>query len=83
MDDVKDRIRSQVQKLGKEFGRPVREVNDDEVLPRSGLPDSASILDLIMRVETSFDPEIEQKDLSLDNFGTIRKMAEYIEAGTR
>jgi D-alanine--poly(phosphoribitol) ligase subunit 2 len=77
---VKDRIRNQVQKLAKGLGRPVREVGDDEVLPASGLLDSASVLELILWVENEFDLEVDQEDLSLDNFGTIRKMAEYIEA---
>jgi D-alanine--poly(phosphoribitol) ligase subunit 2 len=83
MTDTKDRIRKQVQKLAKALGRPVREVADDELLPRTGLLDSASILELILWVETEFDLEIEQEDLSLDNFGTIGKMAEYIEAAKR
>jgi D-alanine--poly(phosphoribitol) ligase subunit 2 len=78
--DAKDQIRSQVRKLAKALGSPVRDVGDDEALPGSGLLDSASILELILWVESEFDMEIEQEDLSMDNFGTIRKMAEYIEA---
>lgn len=78
--DTKERIRSEVQRLAKALGRPVREVGDDEVLPRIGLLDSASILELILWAENEFGLEIDQEDLSLDNFGTIGKMAEYIEA---
>ena len=77
---MKDRIRIQVQKLAKELGRPFREVGDDEVLPSSGLLDSAAVLELIFWVENEFDLEVDQDDLSLDNFGTIQKMADYIEA---
>jgi acyl carrier protein len=77
--DAKDRIRSQVQRLAKALGRPVRDVGDDDVLPRIGMLDSAAILELILWVEHEFDLEIDQEDLSPDNFGTIRKMAEYIE----
>ena len=81
--DATDRIRNQVQKLAKELGRPARDVSDDELLPGSGLLDSAAILELILWVENEFDLEVDQDDLSLDNFGTIRKMAEYIAAGKR
>lgn len=80
MMDAKDRIRSQVQKLARALGRPVRDVGDDEVLPRTGLLDSAAILELILWVENEFNLEIDEEDLSPDNFGTIRKIAEYIEA---
>jgi acyl carrier protein len=77
--DTRERIRSQVRQLAKALGRPLREVGDDEVLPRSGLLDSASILELILWVETEFDLEINLDEISVDNFGTIGKMAEYIE----
>ena len=81
--DARDKIRNQVQKLAKALGRPVREVGDDEVLPRSGLLDSAAILELILWVENEFGLEVDQEDVSLDNFGTISKMAAYIEARKR
>jgi acyl carrier protein len=81
--DAKDRIRGQVLALAKALGRPVREVSDDESLPGSGLLDSAAIIELILWVENEFDLEVDQDDLSLDNFGTIRKMAKYIEAAKR
>ena len=81
--DTNQRIRNQVQKLAKALGRPPREVGDDEVLPSSGLLDSAAILELILWVENEFDLEVDQEDLSLDNFGTVRKMVEYIEARKR
>jgi D-alanine--poly(phosphoribitol) ligase subunit 2 len=78
--DTKERIHKQVQTLAKGLGRATRVVGDDEELPKSGLLDSASILELILWVENEFDIEIDQSDLSLDNFGTIRKMVQYIEA---
>lgn len=81
--DTKELIRAQVRKLAGALGRPVRDVRDDEVLPQSGLLDSASLLELILWVESEFDLEIDQEDLSLDNFGTIQKMANYIEGRKR
>ena len=78
--DTKERIHKQVQTMAKALGRTTRAVGDDEELPKAGLLDSASILELILWVENEFDIEIDQHDLSLDNFGTIRKMAQYIEA---
>ena len=81
--DAKEKIRSQVQKLAKALGRPTRDVGDDELLPGTGLLDSAAILELILWVENEFDLEIDQEDVSLDKFGTIRKMAAYIEAMKR
>ena len=76
-------IRAKVRELARALGHDARALSDDAILPQTGLLDSASIIELIVWVETAFDIEIDQGDLSLDNFGSIRQMAEYIEARTR
>ncbi len=75
---VAARIRTKVEELARAVGNDPRRLTDDEILPQSGLLDSASILELILWVESEFEMEIDQGDLSLDNFGTIRRMDEYI-----
>lgn len=72
-------IRRKVQQLARDLGHDARGLTDDEILPQSGLLDSAAILELILWVESEFNIEIDQSELSLDNFGTIRRMTEYIE----
>jgi D-alanine--poly(phosphoribitol) ligase subunit 2 len=75
-----DVIRAKVQEIAKGLGKDARKVTDTDVLPQTGVLDSAAILELILWVETEFDIEIDQQELSLDNFGTIRRMTEFIEA---
>lgn len=75
-----DAIRRKVQEIAKSLGRDGRRLTDDEVIPETGLLDSAAILELILWVETEFDIPIDQQELSLDNFGTIRRMTTFIEA---
>jgi acyl carrier protein len=75
-----DRIRQKVQELARDLGRDPRPPTDDEILPQTGLLDSAAILELVMWVETEFDIEIDQSDLSLENLGSIRRMVSYIES---
>ena len=75
-------IRNKVQELARSLGKNPAGLNDDDMLPQVGLLDSASILELIVWVETEFNLEIDQDDLSLDNFGSIRRMTEYIQART-
>jgi D-alanine--poly(phosphoribitol) ligase subunit 2 len=78
-----ERIRRKVQQIAKDLGHDAAGLTDDEILPQSGLLDSASILELIFWVEEEFSIEIDQSDLSLDNFGTIRRMSDYLEARRR
>jgi D-alanine--poly(phosphoribitol) ligase subunit 2 len=75
-----DIIKKKVQELAKELGRNASTVTEDDVLPETGVLDSAAIIELIVWVETEFGMDIDQSELSLDNFGSIRQMTTYIEA---
>jgi len=74
-------IRSKVLDLANARGIRGRELRDDEVIPETGLLDSAGIMELIVWYETRFDLEIEQDDLTVENFGTVNAMVEYLSRG--
>ena len=78
--DTNQLIRNKVIELAKALGRDARNLTETDILPRTGLLDSASILELIIWAETEFDLEFDQSDLSLENFGSIEKMSVYIQS---
>jgi acyl carrier protein len=69
-----------VQELAKQLGRNASGVSDDDILPETGVLDSAAIIELVVWVETEFGIDIDQDELSLDNFGSIRRMTSFIAA---
>lgn len=73
-------IRQKVHEAAKQLGRKPRPVTDDEILPETGLLDSAGILELVLWVETEFDIDIPQEDFTLDKLGSIRRMVSYIDS---
>jgi len=75
-----DAIRQKIQDLARDLGRSPRPVTDDDVLPQTGLLDSAAILELILWVETEYDIEVPQEDFTLDNLGSIRQIVAYIDS---
>lgn len=75
-----ERIRMKVQELAKQLGRNASGVSDDDILPETGVLDSAAIIELVVWVETEFGIDIDQDELSLDNFGSIRRMTSFIAA---
>jgi D-alanine--poly(phosphoribitol) ligase subunit 2 len=75
-----DTIRAKVQEIARGLGRDARKLTVTDVLPQTGVLDSAAILELVVWIETEFGIEIDQQELSLDNFGTIQRMTEFIEA---
>lgn len=71
-------IRAKVLELAR--GRGIRNaaLRDDEVIPETGLLDSAGIMELIVWYETRFDLAIDQDDLTIENFGTVNAMVDYL-----
>lgn len=71
-------IRTKVLELARARGVKAGDLRDDEVIPESGLLDSAGIMELIVWYETRFDLEIDQDELTVENFGTVNGMADYL-----
>ena len=71
-------IRAKVLELARARGVRGGELRDDEVIPETGLLDSAAIMELIVWYETKFDLEIDQEDLTIENFGTVNAMVDYL-----
>ena len=71
-------IRGKVLELARARGVRGGELRDDEVIPETGLLDSAGIMELIVWYETRFDLEIDQDDLTIENFGTVNAMVDYL-----
>lgn len=71
-------IRARVVELARRFAGKSPAISDDDILLETGLFDSASILELLVWLETQFDIEFEPDELSLDNFGSINRMSEFL-----
>jgi acyl carrier protein len=74
---VKDTIRAKVADLARQRGLDAAGLRDDEVIPETGLLDSAGIMELLLWYESVFDVEIDDADITLENFGTVERMAAY------
>lgn len=79
LEESKTKIKVRILELAKELGRPRDSFGDDEVIPASGILDSASIMMLILWYESEFGVSTDDEDLTLDNFGTINLMADYMQ----
>ena len=77
--DPKSAIHAKIVELARELGNDARSLRNDQVIPDTGWLDSPALLELIMFYEQTFGLEVEQEDLTLDNFGTIDSMAAYLE----
>jgi D-alanine--poly(phosphoribitol) ligase subunit 2 len=76
---VKREIHGQIVEIARRLGRDARTLGNDEIIPESGVLDSAGIMELVMWYEERYGLTIEQTDLTLDQFGTIDAMAAYLQ----
>jgi acyl carrier protein len=71
-------IREKVLELARARGVRATSLRDDEVIPETGLLDSAAIMELIVWYEDRYGLAIDQDDLTIENFGTVNAMADYL-----
>ena len=72
-------IRAKVVELAAKLGNDAGGVSDDEILPFTGLLDSAGLMELVAWYEKHFALTLSQDEINIDNFGSIRAMAEFVQ----
>ena len=59
------------------------QLNDNTLLLEEKVIDSVGVLELLLFVEETFRIEVPEEDISPEHFGTIRKLALYIDSKKR
>jgi D-alanine--poly(phosphoribitol) ligase subunit 2 len=75
---MRNEIREKVIALATRRGGRVPELRDDEIIPETGLLDSAAVMELIVWLEGHFGIEIDSADMTIDNLGSVDSMVEYV-----
>jgi D-alanine--poly(phosphoribitol) ligase subunit 2 len=70
-------IRAKVVDLAAKLGNDATSVTDDDILPFTGLLDSAALMELVTWYEQHFALTLKQDEINIDNFGSIRAMTEF------
>jgi acyl carrier protein len=79
MNDVRKTIHKKIIELAAQLGHNAKALRDDQEIPGSGLLDSPALMELIIWFENTYEIEIDQDQLTIENFGTIDAMAAYLE----
>lgn len=78
--EIKDKIRGKVVELAREIGGDASQLGDADIIPATGLLDSAGILGLVVWYEETFDMKLKQEEINIDNLGSIDSMTEFLLA---
>jgi acyl carrier protein len=77
MDAIKARLRTFLVDEGHWYATPEELGEDLPII--STILDSVGLVNLVSMVEDEFQIEIHDEDLDFENFGTIARIARYIE----
>ena len=72
IDHIRDYVKHEVLK------DPTAELGDDDDLLLSGTMDSLDVVRLVEHLESQSGTKIPAADVTLENFGSLRKIADYL-----
>jgi D-alanine--poly(phosphoribitol) ligase subunit 2 len=75
---IQSAIKGKIIDLADAMGIDASDLQPDEVIPATGLIDSAGLLELIAWFEATYEFRIPANELTIDNLGTLSAMADYL-----
>ncbi|EHR71974.1 acyl carrier protein [Burkholderiales bacterium JOSHI_001] len=75
---IEAEIKTRIMAIAEQLGDDASDLQPEEIIPATGLIDSAGLLELIAWFEATYDFSIPPADLTIDNLGSMRDMANYL-----
>lgn len=75
---IEANIKAKVMAIAETLGSDASDLGSDEVIPATGLIDSAGLLELIAWFEAEYAFSIPAEELTIDNLGTLAAMVGYL-----
>lgn len=77
IDAIEASIKRRLVEICDSLGEDARGLGSDDLIPASGLIDSAGLLDLIAWYEKEFAISLAPEEITIDNLGSLHQMAEF------
>ena len=77
--ELRDKIREKVRDLARARGVKMDAVPNNALLIDEGYLDSASVIELIVWIESLFDTELDFDQLTRENFGSIDHIVHFMK----
>ena len=71
-------IKAKIIEIAGQLGEDASGLQSDDLIPATGLIDSAGLLELIAWYEEYYQIHILQTEMTIDNLGTLSAMAEFV-----
>ena len=77
--EIQRAIKEKIVAIAQNLGNDASALTADELIPATGLLDSAALLELIVWYEAHFDIVLKQEEINIDNLGTIQSMTDFVQ----
>ena len=71
-------IKNKILEIADRMGDDASELQSEDIIPATGLIDSAGLLELIAWYEDRFQIRLAQEEITIDNLGTLSSMADFV-----
>ena len=71
-------IKNKIIEIAERMGDDASELQIDDIIPATGLIDSAGLLELIAWYEDHYQIRLAQEEITIDNLGTLSSMADFV-----
>lgn len=71
-------IKNKIVEIADRMGDDASELQSEDIIPATGLIDSAGLLELIAWYEEHFQIRLAQEEITIDNLGTLSSMADFV-----
>ena len=73
-------LRGLLKRLADDFGTDASRIAEHDVIPDSGVLDSAGVIEFVMLIDNTYNLDLEAEDMTIDNLGTLSAIASFIAA---
>jgi acyl carrier protein len=77
-DSIERAIKKRIVEIVAQLGEDASSLANDEVIPASGLIDSAGLIELIAWYDNEYGLALKDEEITIDNLGTIQAMARFV-----
>ncbi len=71
-------IKNKIIEIAKRMGDDASDLQTHDIIPATGLIDSAGLLELIAWYEDHYRIRLAQEEITIDNLGTLSSMAAFV-----
>ena len=75
---IQETIKDKIIEIANTLGCDASNLQPNDVIPATGLIDSAGLLELVAWYESHYDIKIDTAEITIDNLGTLDSMADFL-----